>query len=281
MKKISLLLLAIALLSGCTKQASMDITDPKEVVFTINGENIYKETLYDVMKSYEVGDIIVNDAQKYIIDKEISEITEEMQSKIDEQIDLYMGAFGEEGFASQFGDVETFTNENLLPSLKYDALLDKYVDENIGHLASVYKPVKLQTMEFLDQETADAALASLKQGVSFEKVATDNDFEDKGAPKVESLKNATYPVEVKLFIDEAEGAKLSDVILDEENSKYYIVNVISIDYNDYVEEASATIVAIPEAVTDIIAYYFNKYNFEVYTPELRDEIKLSRPELID
>ena len=281
MKKLIVSVLALVLLAGCTS-GQAKLTDGSEVLISVNGQNVTKNQVFNVMLESNGANQVIGDALEFIADQEI-EVTEQMtqdaQSSIDMQKMIYGDNFEVMLKNAGYTSAEDYINKVLMPNLKIDALITKYINNNFETIATTYKPRQIQVMTFKEEETAINALNAVLAGTDFVTVGTENKSSTDPSVKVATIKS-TYPLDVKIFIEQSIDGTISEVMFDEDSSTYYIVKIISTDPNAFQDEAAKALLAIADIEEEALSYYLNQYDFQVYDEMLYNTIKANYPDYI-
>lgn len=282
MKKLLLIITSIVVLSGCTA-SSVSIKDPEQMILKIGTSTITKSQIYDMMYAASGANQIINDAINFITDAEI-EVTDAMleqaQSTITLQKAIYQDQFEMLLTNNGFKDEQDYIDKTILPQLKLEALLAKYITENQETMFATYKPRKVQVMAFTDETIANEAFAAVSAGTDFSSVATEKKSTIDASEKIATTKSE-YPLAVKLFIENATEPAVSELILDEESKTYYITKVTNTDTTTFTEDAAKSIASVQEVGEAALTKYIRDYELNVYVSDLYNLIKESYPDYLN
>lgn len=281
MKKILLIIGSLSLLVGCTS-GSADIKDRDDMLVKVGDTTITKGQIYDMMFVANGANQIINDTVKKITDTEVEvteELTEKAKSIVEMQKTIYQDQFAAMMVSGGYKDEQDYIDRAIMPSLKVEALVGKYVTENQASIFETYKPRKVQVMAFAEETLANEALTQINGGSVFLTVATDKKSTVDANEKVVTSKSE-YPLDVKLFIENATEPSTSEVIFDEEGSSYYIVKVTNTDPTSFVEDSTKAIASIQEISEKALTHYISSYSLEVFDQNLYDQIKQAFPDYI-
>ncbi len=280
----ALIIIGCLLLAGCA-DASATVKNGSSAIITVGGKKVTKEQVYELLRAQNDSSTALNIIKTYICDKEVEttdDITTTAQASLQKAKDNYGEDF--DTYLSYYG----YTDENdyytnvCLTDAKYAELTDTYVNENWDALLDTYWPSQVQILETEDADAATSALTQLKAGADFATLAasisTKSDTLFDGTIQVVSSNDSdTLPTFVQDFIKETNQAELSGVIQNDSGDKFYIVNLISKDALSYKKDAVAEIETSTTLETEMMAYYYKKYNFHTYDKTLRDYLETNYP----
>ncbi len=281
MKKLLTLLTALLLLTGCSN-GSAKITDGSAAVVTLGDQSLTRNELYGYMNSVAGSYFAVTSAHKFVLDAEVP-ATEEMIASAEATLTSYEGMLGEQyeyyilsmGYAS----IDAF-KETLVQNAQLTALYNKYITENFTTLSAKYAPKKIQLMTFDNEDAANIALDAINSGADFVTTASDNGSSVSGEATV--ITNQTsYETVVQYEINNLKANETSSqVIVNDDASKFYIVRVLESDPTAFQEEAVNAISAISSISNEAVEHYFKIYKFKIYDYDLYNALVESYENLI-
>jgi len=284
MKKLLVLIIASFLLVGCYDKTT-SISDKDTVLISLDGKNITKGDIYNVMGKVEPYPAVValTITKKMILAKEIG-ITPAVTAAADAALATFLEAnkadlqkgLDDAGFKTQ----EELYNEKLIIEAQSDILVSQYLDTTFATIISTYKPIKARVMEIEKKVDADAALAAIKGGASFATVA-DKYGNDKYNSDLKVYYSASdLPDLVLTFLKQATLPTLSEVIADTTNDLYYVVQVSVADGNAMKEEVISTFKKDALFIQMAIMGYYESEKFKIYDRTIYDMIQKNYPDYI-
>ena len=269
-----MLALAALLLTGCS-DAQAALKDPKTAVFTVGDQTLTKGEMYSFMTARDAGYFAINEAKKVILENEVP-VTEDMKKEAQTALDSYKSMLGDtfnDYLASYgFADEEDYLNNNLILSLRSEQLTKNFINENFDAMVSRYTPKKIKMMQFTDLAKATEALQQVKDGGNFDEIATASGSTVSAAETIATVQSQ-YPATVLTFLASTTDPTLSEVIVDDNGTNFYIVQVLSTNAQDFKEQAVDTFAAIPALSSEASVFYFDKYNFTVYDITIYNQLK--------
>ena len=276
-----MLALAAILLAGCS-DAQAAVKDPKTAIFSVGDQTLTKGEMYSFMTARDAGYFAINESKKVILENEVP-VTEEMKTEAQAALDSYKAMLGDnfnDYLASYgFADEEDYLNNNLILSLRAEQLTKNFITENYDTMVSRYTPKKIKLMQFTALDKATAALQQVKDGGNFDEVATANGSAVSAAETIATVQSQ-YPATVLTFLGSTTDPTLSEVIVDDNGTNFYIVQVLSTNANDFKDQAIDTFAAIPQLSSEASVYYFEKYGFTVYDITIYNQLKANYKEYL-
>lgn len=278
MKKLTLIIsiLAIALtLSACgNKTANVSHND---VLIQFGKNKITTSDLYYQMLEADKGATVINQVAKYILDQEI-ETTDEILAEAEKQLaDIKVEMEGD--LSSLMKSYGFETEEELLQQITYsvksDKLIDKYISTNLDSIYEQYKPFKAQMIyieinstddpdgEATKQE-AQLVVDLLKSGASFEEVSKEHS--DKTSYGTETLytTESTLDYNVLAYAQSVSSPALSDIILNNNKTGYYVVQVTVTNKEQLKEDFISSLKNNSDFTSLVENSYFRDHNFQLY-----------------
>lgn len=248
MKKIILCLLALLMFAGCSSKKQSG-----EVIWKSSKTTYTTSDLYDeIIDTTDVTTNVMSSILSIIAEKDGYDF-EKAKTEIEETYDYYVTILGEEATVSYMGSKEYFVSVSMLNSI-IDYYVDKDIDENLDSYIEQARPYQAEIIYLESEDAAKAVKEAVTNGTStFAYAASENGYTSEITKKVYT-DGSDLPVEVKELVLSTEGtglfttktttyAKNDDVTY--ETSRYYLVNIISRDANDFLdefkEEAAASI----------------------------------------
>lgn len=278
MKKLTLIIsiLAIALtLSACgNKTANVSHND---VLIQFGKNKITTSDLYYQMLEADKGATVINQVAKYILDQEI-ETTDEILAEAEKQLaDIKVEMEGD--LSSLMKSYGFETEEELLQQITYsvksDKLIDKYISTNLDSIYEQYKPFKAQMIyiEINSTDDPDGEAAKqeaqlvvdlLKSGASFEEVSKEHS--DKTSYGTETLytTESTLDYNVLAYAQSVSSPALSDIILNNNKTGYYVVQVTVTNKEQLKEDFISSLKNNSDFTSLVENSYFRDHNFQLY-----------------
>lgn len=287
MKNIKLFILAIVaclLLAGCgNKTANVSSND---VLIQFGKNKITKSDLYYQMLEADSGLTVINEVTKVVLDAEIEttdELVNEAKSELESMREDLEGDLS--GLLTSYGfETEDELLQQIIYSLKSDALIDKYIDENYDTIFEEYSPFKAKMIYIaIDTDTdsegeaakaeAQNILDQLKAGASFDDLAKEHS--DKASLATETLynSNSTIDYNVLKYAQTVSSPSLSEVMLSNDSNGYYIAQITVTNKEQLREDFVASLKKDTDFTTSVESSYFRAHNFQVYDKKTYDYIK--------
>ena len=278
MKKLTLIItiLAIALtLSACgNKTANVSHND---VLIQFGKNKITTSDLYYQMLEADKGATVINQVAKYILDQEI-ETTDEIIAEAEKQLaDIKVEMEGDlSSLMKSYGfETEEELLQQVIYSVKSDKLIDKYISTNLDSIYEQYKPFKAQMIyiEINSTDDPDGEAAKqeaqlvvdlLKSGASFEEVSKEHS--DKTSYGTETLytTESTLDYNVLAYAQSVSSPALSDIILNNNKTGYYVVQVTVTNKEQLKEDFISSLKNNSDLTSLVENSYFRDHNFQLY-----------------
>ena len=278
MKKLTLIIsiLAIALtLSACgNKTANVSHND---VLIQFGKNKITTSDLYYQMLEADKGATVINQVAKYILDQEI-ETTDEILTEAEKQLaDIKVEMKGDlSSLMKSYGfETEEELLQQIIYSVKSDKLIDKYISKNLDSIYEQYKPFKAQMIyiEINSTDDPDGEAAKqeaqlvvdlLKSGASFEEVSKEHS--DKTSYGTETLytTESTLDYNVLAYAQSVSSPALSDIILNNNKTGYYVVQVTVTNKEQLKEDFISSLKNNSDFTSLVENSYFRDHNFQLY-----------------
>ncbi|MCR4950182.1 MAG: hypothetical protein K6A40_02535 [Solobacterium sp.] len=282
MKKTNTLLasaLMLAVLSGCT-DATAKLKDSSTVLFSVGSVNVTKGTVYNMMKASSGASVAVNNATKFIAEKEV-EVTEDMKKDAQSTLEAYIAYYGDSftAYLEQNNMTkESYVTDYLIPSLQADELIKKYINEKFDELTARYKPVKATVLTFTAKEDAEAALSELKDGSkSPADAAKGHNSSSKGDSQIYTIETSLDAM-VKSVLTSAKPEEGWIMTASSDSSEYAVLRVDKNDASTFKDEAVTTLSSITNVENDSTTFWFKKYGFHVYDKTIYDAVAADYPD---
>ncbi len=284
MKKLLVLVLVSFMLGACYDKTTT-ISDKNIVLISIDGKDITKGDIYNVMGKVEPypAVVVLTLSKKMILAKEVG-----VTASITAAADIALATFLETNKAdvqkaldtAGFKTKEELYNEKLIIEAQSDTLVSKYLESTFATIVSTYKPVKARVMEIEKKVDADAALAAIKAGSDFATVATKYGNKQYKSDLTIYYSGSKLPDLVLAFLKTATLPTLSNVIEDKDNALNYIVQVSVADGNAMKDEVIATFKRDAVFIEKSIMGYYESQKFRIYDRTIYDMIKKNYPDYI-
>ncbi|MBR3841084.1 MAG: hypothetical protein IKM20_08115 [Erysipelotrichales bacterium] len=271
MKKLLVSVLAmLMLLTGCSS-ANATPANSKNTVMTVGSESVTNEDLYYMLMYSEYGslNVILDSLETAIYDK-IAPVDEEIEAAAKKIVDDYKKTYGDyfELIISYSGyeTEEEFYNESAIPNARYVKMVSQYVDLKFSTLSVTNKPRKVQVASFADEESANNALAALNSGKSVSDVITEfsgEDTYDGSEIVVTSSATSLLDTDVLNVVSATAVNGVIQTVLAGSDKKFYVVNMVEADPENFREEAVDAIANTVDLYEDSLRYYLKEYNFKI------------------
>jgi len=279
MKKTLLVFLSILVLCGCSSNHNSNVSDGDTVLFeTPDGVTYTKSEAYDAAKGYDISDTLTNGLTLKICELEeidLSNLEEEAKQEIQDAQDNGYYYYIE----YYYGGDETFI-ENYIVSTALNKLKANYINLDLDKYITEYEPFKAEVVSFDNEESAKNVVNSTKDSDStFAYACTSNGYEGEVVSAVYVKDNSGLPTEVEEYVSTAKVG-VSDVIKCDEvstdsdgnsttNSTYYVVNLLSKDANEFLDDFATSISGNIDT-TEVINYYLSVYPIEIHDQDVYD-----------
>ncbi len=281
MKKLLVLVLVSFMLVGCYDKTTT-ISDKNTVLISIDGKDITKADVYNVMGKVEPypAVVVLTLTKKMILAEKIG-VTADITAVADAALVTFLDtnkadvqkAIEDAGYKTK----EELYSEKLLVEAQSDALVAQYLNTTYATIISTYKPIKARVMEIEKKTDADAALLEIKAGSAFTAVASKYGNDQYKSDLVIYHSASDLPELVLSFLKTATLPTLSDVIEDKDNSLYYIVQISVADGNAMKDEVISTFKRDPIFIEKAIMGYYESEKFKIYDRTIYDMIKTNYP----
>ena len=181
-----------------------------------------------------------------------------------------------------YESVDDYINKVYLPNYEQQALNAKYMEDDNANFLEEYEPVKAQIIQTSDQDTASQALEALNNGDDFADVAEEyNDSTTYDGSEQIVTTQSGLPTAVMTKLNDAEdGTLVNEVIADTTNGYYYVVRLVSKDYETIKDDIVEALQDNTTLTNDAMVYYLKKYNFTVYDVDIFNALRDSNPEYL-
>ena len=280
MKKLILILACLSLLTACQKDAIATVSEGETVIFQNEKTTFTKQDSFNAMKNNDYSSIIVNDILAKIAklegldENELSTLADEKVAEIEK---AYGDLFAQ--LTEAYGGLDNL-KKNAVATAISEKLVNKYIADNFDQFVSENLPVKMQVAYFDSTEKAEAAKTQIENGSTFEMAVLNNGYNTEAKAKI-YLDSDSLPLEVKEWVNASEALGLSDIIAmstvaKDPNSgeeivtaRYYLVNIVERDANNFKEEFINTMIAKKDN-KEALNYYFEKYDIEFHDQRTYD-----------
>lgn len=273
MKKLLIALFVVLMLAGCTNNNSAALVSNGNEVIWERGDTKYtKQELNTDMKKNDFSQLVIQDYMLYVAEKENLDLNAH-NTEIEESIKELTENGSEELITYYYGSIDNYKKLALYYAV-IDDLASNKVKESLDSYISEYKPYKAQFAFFDSEDKAKKVIKGVKAGGDFATLASDNGYTLDASAQIYNDKSENVIIEIKDFINNAKEAGLSDVITasvtttDKDGNsvqtpRYYVVNLIDKDANNFKDELISSLAAeISEAT--IINECISKYPITTY-----------------
>lgn len=287
--KIVLVLGAALMLGGCGN-ATANISHGSDVIGTIGSTSITDGDIYGSLKSSSGYSYALTMIREQIFAREI-EVTDEMRQQAQDEYDQYAEQYEAQdtGMTAEeyviylgYESVDDYINKVYLPNYEQQALNAKYMDDDNANFLEEYEPVKAQIIQTSDQDTASQALEALNNGDDFADVA--EEYNDSttydGSEQIVTTQSGLPTAVMTKLNDVEDGTLVNEVIADTTNGYYYVVRLVSKDYETIKDDIVEALQDNTTLTNDAMVYYLKKYNFTVYDVDIFNALRDSNPEYL-
>lgn len=235
--------------------------------------SITKNDLYEYFLNNNGVNLTLDYAVDYVSDKELTD-QKSIEAKVNELKQQYMN-YAEndlESYAKENGykDEQSFVDDVILPSAKSALLQEKYIDKNYKKLIKDYKVKYIKTITLDTESQALKIIDGSKDEATFNNYMTENSGNDQGLVTKESSS-----------LDENIIKKLSKFTKDgiyskpikTSDSKYAVIWIYNTDKSKLKDEIKSNLSDISDISEKAETYYLQKYNFDVYEPNIKKQIE--------
>ncbi len=283
MKKICLLLICLLAFSACSSSHYSYLSDGDEVIYKdASGKKYTKEDLYESMKSNDITDSLKISLVNKLATLEGVDI-DSITSTVEESVNAMVDGGYESFIISYYGSVENY-KRSYIANQALTALAKVYVENDFETYVENYNPYKAEIVYFDDKDAAQAVLDAVNnEENTFEYACTENGYESEVSETLYTDNDSDLPVDVKEYVLNTADSGLSDIIevtttaTDSDgnstvNSRYYLVNLISKNVEDFKDEFVEKVVSDVDKDT-IINSLLEKYNFETHDQRIYELLK--------
>ena len=283
MKKICLLLICLLTFTACSSNHYSSVSDGDEVIYKDGSGNTYtKKDLYESMKSNDITDslkITLINKLATLEGVDMDTITSEVEESVNALVDGGYESF----IISYYGSVDNY-QRSYIANQALNALAKSYVESNFNSYVESYNPYKAEIVYFDEKDSAQAVLDAVgNEENTFEYACTENGYDSEVSETLYTDTDSDLPVDVKEYVLNATDTGLSDIIevttttTDSDgnstvNSRYYLVNLISKNVEDFKDEFVEKVVSDVDKDT-IINTLLEKYNFETHDQRVYELLK--------
>ena len=281
--RLLVIVVCLILISGCAfaiySSFSNDddyltsVKDGQKTVVETEDITITKDDLYEYFLNYDGANLTLYSANNYVTDKEITD-EDQINAKVEELKQQYISYVGGDlnSYAKENGyaDEQSFVDDTIVPSAKSTLLQEKYIDKNYNSLLKEYKIKYVKTITFDTESQALKIIKGSKDETAFNNYMNEFSGVDQGMVSTESSS-----------LDENIVKKLSKFTKDgiyskaikTSDSKYAVIWVYNTDKSQLKDEIKQSLSEISDISQKAETYYLKKYNFDVYEPKLKKQIK--------
>ncbi|MBR2578370.1 MAG: hypothetical protein IKE38_05495, partial [Erysipelotrichaceae bacterium] len=204
---------------------------------------------------------------------------EEIQKEAEEDAQAAIDAGQEYYIVYYYGSVENYIRQ-IIPYKALNTLCKSRIEEDFDGYVSRYQPYKAEIVYFDDLEAATAVKEAVDSGENtFAYACAENGYNGIVTETVYTADDSNLPVEVKDYVA-ANAAGLSPIIetsttiTDSEgnsviNPRYYLVNLISKDVEDFRDEFMDLVVTDVDS-NEVISGLLEKYEVSIHDQRAYD-----------
>ena len=278
MKKVLSIILVLLTLCACAKKDNQTkISNGSDVIFTgPNNVSYTRQDMYDAMKTID-ADLIVDDILKHIAMKNDSINIDDLNTQVDELIEMYQSMGYESYIIAQYGSLDAF-REYYLSQLLINELSKVYVLENYDKLLSEDAPVKMQMAIFSELADAEKCIEDVNNGSTFDMAAVNNNSTNTPQSTVYSDSDETLVYDVKEYLNSTDTIGLSSIITyttsavgadgtTAETNTYYVLNIESRNADDFKDEY-VELMSAKQDLSTVENYFLDKHDISFYDQDI-------------
>lgn len=244
-----------------------------KTVIKTDSVSITKDEIYEYFLNNNGANLTLDYALNYIYEEELTD-EDQLNEKIDELKQQYVNYIGSdlESYAKENGyeDEQGFIDDVILPSAKTTLLQEKYIDDKYDDLLDDYKVKYIKTITLDTESQALKIIESSKDEETFNNYMNENNGTDQGMVTTESS-SVDENIIKKLSKFKKDG--VYSKVIKTSDSKYAVVWVYNTDKTDLEDDIKAALNELSDISQKSETYYLKKYNFDVFEPKLKDQIK--------
>ncbi|MBO7677073.1 MAG: hypothetical protein J6S49_06130 [Erysipelotrichaceae bacterium] len=278
MKKVLSIVLVLMTLCACgNKGGQTRISNGADVIFKGPDNVTYtKQDMYDAMKTID-SQLIIDDILRHIALKNENINIDDINSEVDELIEMYTSLGYEQYIISQYGSMDAF-RQYYQSQLLVNNLGKVYVEENYDKLVADDSPVKMQMAIFADLAEAEKCIADVNGGSTFDMAALNNNSTNTPQSNVYSDADESLAYEVKEYLNSTDSLGLSSIITQTsstvgadgtatETSTYYVLNIESRNPDEFKDEYLELMAARQDQAT-VRDYFLQKHNISFFDQDI-------------
>lgn len=294
MKKLfTLSLVALVLLTGCSKTTSTNVSEPNEVVVDFGNKQVTKGELYHMMLLNSPVTPVETLLKKILFEQEVpltEEDTTAAREEFQEMKDFYDSVFGEGYFESYIKSwnsektEEDYFQEVYLLSYQQNKLTKKYLKETFEKQMTVYYPTKVQIIEVSDTvDVANEILTAIQNGATFEEAIAERTTAS--YRWVDQVITSTFDTSLPINLFNAISTQnasglIGEPILNESTGVYYIVNVVEVNPSEMKEDVIDYLSNQTTISTEALTHYITKNHFKIYDLDIYEAFESEKPEYL-
>lgn len=292
MKIISIIIVSLLLLTGCSSNVITHVSNADEVIIDIKDNQITKDEIYKYLKLRFGPNLITTNLIDMQLEKHVTlddEDKAEGQKRLDETKELLKDEFEEVIVASGYKNEQDYYERVILSKIKNEKLFKTYLNDNLESITVGLHTGKIKKIVTDSKPVAEQALKELNE----KEELTADDFvlvakeysteEEKGATTFEHVFEDR--ANLKFLNTKLVGAKpglINEVIMD--GNSFYIIYVEEIDLEADKNEIIGSMIQ-NENVNQIVsqsmfAHYSSLGDFKIHDSDLYDLFKESNPFLV-
>ena len=253
------------------------ISNGADVIFKGPDNVTYtKQDMYDAMKTID-SQLIIDDILRHIALKNENINIDDINSEVDELIEMYTSLGYEQYIISQYGSMDAF-RQYYQSQLLVNNLGKVYVEENYDKLVADDSPVKMQMAIFADLAEAEKCIADVNGGSTFDMAALNNNSTNTPQSNVYSDADESLAYEVKEYLNSTDSLGLSSIITQTsstvgadgtatETSTYYVLNIESRNPDEFKDEYLELMAARQDQAT-VRDYFLQKHNISFFDQDI-------------
>lgn len=283
-KIISVITLALVLLTGCSSNVVTKVSNGDEVIIDIKDNQIKKEQIYKYIKLNFGPSLINTNLLEMQLEKNVTlddEDKKEAQSRLDETKELLGEDFEQILVGSGYKDIEDYYDRVVLNMIKNEKLFKSYLDENLEDITTGLNTAKIKKIKVNTTAEANEALKELNENedltaddfVSMAKTYSKDETAESTIEYVYEGRTELTFLNDKLI--DVEPGLIDEAIMDGED--VYIIYVEELDLEADKNEIIASMIE-NEEVNQIVnqamfAHYSSLGDFKIHDSDLYELLK--------
>lgn len=272
MKKLLIIIATLLVMTGCAKtSATALVSESEQVIWKSPDGSFTKGDLNEMLKSSDYSNIAMPSIIKLIGEAEELDIASYQQAAQDYIDELKLSGY-DYYITYYYGSEDIFVNNYISNEIITD-LTKRDIEADLDKYIADYAPYKAEIAYFDNLEACEKVKEMMSEGKTFAYSASSAGYSYEIAEKV-YCDNDDQPLEVKEYMLTNPANGLSEIIATEISTKdsegnestsprYYLINVIDTDVNNFAEEFVERVIADQDSET-VIINLLKKHNVKIF-----------------